>query len=448
MMVSNTEKRHVSIIAMGCSKNLVDAERVAFMLREAGYAPVFDPPHPKGIVVINTCGFIGDAKEESINAILECAELKKRNKVSKIIVMGCLSERYRAELPGELPEVDRWYGKFDWVNLVDDLKADLPADECGNNATPPAKAWERSFYKEKPKPYSAYIKIAEGCNRFCAFCAIPLITGRYRSRTIEDIAEEVTALASRGVREFNIIAQDLTYYGKDIYHKQEIARLVDRLADIEGVEWLRLHYAYPKDFPLDLLDVMARRPNVCKYLDIALQHIDDTVLSNMDRHINAEETRTLLAEIRRRVPGITLRTTLMVGFPGETDEAFERLKEFVREQRFERMGAFAYCEEDDTAAARRFADDIPAEVKQHRLDELMAIQQEISAEVLADMVGKEVKVLVDSHDGEAWVGRTEGDSPEVDIDVNIFTDRRLQPGKFYDVKITDSSFFSLTAELI
>jgi len=446
-MVSNTDKRHVGIIAMGCSKNLVDAERVAFMLREAGYTPEFDPAHPKGIVVINTCGFIGDAKEESINAILEMAELKKRHKVSKIIVMGCLSERYRAELPGELPEVDRWYGKFDWIDLVNDLKADQPENSCEETGKPAPRPWERCFYKEKPKPYSAYIKIAEGCNRFCAFCAIPLITGRYRSRTIEDIAEEVTALASRGVREFNIIAQDLSYYGTDIYGRQEIARLVDRLADIEDVEWIRLHYAYPKDFPLDLLDVMSRRPNVCKYLDIALQHIDDTVLANMDRHITAAETRELLAEIRRRVPGITLRTTLMVGFPGETEEAFGRLKDFVREQRFERMGAFAYCEEDDTAAARRFADDIPAEVKQRRLDELMAIQQDISAEILADMVGKEVKVLVDSHDGDVWVGRTEGDSPEVDIDVNIRTDHRLQIGRFYNAIITDSDFFSLTAEL-
>ena len=315
-MVSNKDRRPVSIIAMGCSKNLVDAERVAFMLREAGYTPEFDPARPRGIVVINTCGFIGDAKEESINAILETAELKKRGRVSKIIVMGCLSERYRAELPGELPEVDRWYGKFDWTSLVDDLEA----DSTENNAAPAVKAhpWERCFQKEKPKPYSAYIKIAEGCNRFCAFCAIPLITGRYRSRTIEDIAEEVTALASRGVREFNIIAQDLSYYGTDIYGRQEIARLIDRLADIDGVEWIRLHYAYPKDFPLDLLDVMARRDNVCKYLDIALQHIDDTVLANMQRHITGDETRALLAEIRRRVPGITLRTTLMVGFPGET----------------------------------------------------------------------------------------------------------------------------------
>lgn len=447
-MVSNIDRRPVSIIAMGCSKNLVDAERVAFMLREAGYTPVFDPERPKGIVVINTCGFIGDAKEESINAILETAELKKRGRVSKIIVMGCLSERYRAELPGELPEVDRWYGKFDWTSLVSDLEA----GSNDNIAAPATQAhpWERCFQKEKPKPYSAYIKIAEGCNRFCAFCAIPLITGRYRSRTIEDIAEEVTALASRGVREFNIIAQDLSYYGTDIYGRQEIARLIDRLADTDGVEWIRLHYAYPKDFPMDLLDVMARRDNVCKYLDIALQHIDDTVLANMQRHITGDETRALLAEIRRRVPGITLRTTLMVGFPGETEEAFGRLKDFVREQRFERMGAFAYCEEDDTAAARNLTDDIPDEVKQRRLDQLMAIQQDISAEVLASMVGREVKVLIDSRQGNMWTGRTEGDSPEVDIDVNIFTDenRRLRIGQFYTVKITDSDFFSLTAELI
>lgn len=432
----------IAVISLGCSKNLVDSERLMRMLENVGYQ-VVEPDEAflrarKGKhVVINTCGFIGDAKEESINEILGWAELRKAGKIQGLYVMGCLSQRYSAELPAELPEVDRWYGKTDWPALVTDLARKHPA-------TAP---YDRILTTPR---HHAYLKIAEGCDRFCAFCAIPLITGRYKSRPVEEIIEEVKMLVGRGVKEFNVIAQDLTSYGKDLYGTPSIARLVDAIADVEGVEWIRLHYAYPNEFPMDLLDVMASRPNVCRYLDIALQHISDNVLSNMRRHITGAETRALLAEIRKRVPGIHLRTTLMVGFPGEGEKEFDELMDFVREQRFERMGAFAYCEEEDTAAARNFADDIPAEVKQRRLDQLMAIQQDISAEVLSKMVGREVKVLIDSHEGDMWTGRTEGDSPEVDIDVNIFTDgnRRLRIGQFHTVRITDSDFFSLSAELI
>ena len=392
-------------------------------------------------MVVNTCGFIGDAKEESIELLLGLARLKEEGVIGRIAVMGCLSQRYMEELEAEIPEVDCWYGKFDWRGFADSLP-----DRNGAFEDRP-KPWERVL---TGNPWSAYIKISEGCNRFCAFCAIPLITGRHTSRPIGEIIEETRQLVGKGVKEFNIIAQDLSYYGMDIYGRHALAELVDRMADIKGVEWIRLHYAYPTDFPYDILPVMARRDNVCKYLDIALQHISDPVLDRMRRNFNASQTRELIERIRREVPGIRLRTTLMVGFPGETEEAFCRLKDFVREQRFERMGAFAYCEEEDTAAARNFADDIPAEVKQRRLDQLMAIQQDISAEVLASMVGREVKVLIDSHEGDMWTGRTEGDSTEVDIDVNIFTDgnRRLRIGQFYTVRITASDFFSLSAELI
>ena len=369
----------IAVISLGCSKNLVDSERLMRMLENVGYQ-VVEPDEAflrarKGKhVVINTCGFIGDAKEESINEILGWAELRKAGKIQGLYVMGCLSQRYSAELPAELPEVDRWYGKTDWPALVTDLARKHPA-------TAP---YDRILTTPR---HHAYLKIAEGCDRFCAFCAIPLITGRYKSRPVEEIIEEVKMLVGRGVKEFNVIAQDLTSYGKDLYGTPSIARLVDAIADVEGVEWIRLHYAYPNEFPMDLLDVMASRPNVCRYLDIALQHISDNVLSNMRRHITGAETRALLAEIRKRVPGIHLRTTLMVGFPGEGEKEFDELMDFVREQRFERMGAFAYCEEEDTYAARHFDDSIPDEVKQSRLARLMELQEEISAGIQDTKVG-------------------------------------------------------------
>ena len=375
-----TKKRSVNVVTLGCSKNLVDSERVLSMLSDAGFEAYHQTEEDTDIVVINTCGFIGDAKEESVNTILEFCEAKKRGDISELYVMGCLSERYRDDLRTEIPEVDRYYGKFDWTELVGDLSSSANDEDVNVSDDAPA-ASEKSPRVVTTPSHHAYIKISEGCNRFCAFCAIPLITGRHHSRPMEEIEAEVGTLAAKGVREFNIIAQDLSSYGLDLYGGHRLAQLVDRLADIHGVERIRLHYAYPADFPMDILDVMARRDNVCKYLDIALQHISDRVLTNMRRHISADETRRLLAEIRRRVPGIHIRTTLMVGFPGENESDFEELMDFVREQRFERMGAFAYCEEEGTFAANNLPDLIPEDVKQERLSRLMALQEEISLEI-------------------------------------------------------------------
>lgn len=425
----------IAVISLGCSKNLVDSERLMRMLENVGYQVVeadeaFLRARKGKHVVINTCGFIGDAKEESINEILGWAELRKAGKIQGLYVMGCLSQRYSAELPAELPEVDRWYGKTDWPALVTDLARKHPA-------TAP---YDRILTTPR---HHAYLKIAEGCDRFCAFCAIPLITGRYKSRPVEEIIEEVKMLVGRGVKEFNVIAQDLTSYGKDLYGTPSIARLVDAIADVEGVEWIRLHYAYPNEFPMDLLDVMASRPNLCRYLDIALQHISDNVLSNMRRHITGAETRALLAEIRKRVPGIHLRTTLMVGFPGEGEKEFDELMDFVREQRFERMGAFAYCEEEDTYAARHFDDSIPDEVKQSRLARLMELQEEISAGIQDTKVGSVQRVIIDREEPDYYVGRTQYDSPEVDPEVLVEKSVTLRPGEFCDVEITSSAPFEL-----
>lgn len=423
----------VDVITLGCSKNLIDSERVLRMFSDTGM-PVRHNPEgtPARMVVINTCGFIGDAKEESINTILEYVAAKERGEVDTIAVMGCLSERYRRQLAEEIPEVDYWYGKFDWPGVVSAFASSRPA----------AVAYDRVV---TTGPGNAYIKIAEGCNRFCAFCAIPLITGRYKSRPIEEIVDEVRTLCGQGIHELNIIAQDLSYYGTDIYGRQAIARLVDTIADVPGVHWIRLHYAYPADFPMELLDVMARRDNVCKYLDIALQHISDKVLTNMRRHITAAETRELLAEIRRRVLGIHLRTTLMVGFPGEDEAAFEQLMDFVRETRFERMGAFAYCEEEDTYAAGAYTDGISDDVKQSRLDRLMALQENISLEIQESKVGSTVEVVIDSEDADYYVGRTQWDSPEVDPEVLIDKTVTLKRGQFVKVRITSAQPFELFA---
>ena len=421
---------------MGCSKNLVDSERVMRMFEAAGFDVRHNPDDVSADeVVINTCGFIGDAKEESIDMILRCCQAKEDGTVGHVTVMGCLSERYRGELPAEIPEVDRWYGKFDWKNVVDDIAERHPA----------LRPWDRRL----TTPYHyAYLKIAEGCNRFCAFCAIPLITGRLTSRPIEEIADEVRDLVNSGVREFNVIAQDLSSYGKDLYGRSELARLIETIADISGVEWIRLHYAYPADFPYDILPVMASRPNVCKYLDIALQHASDKVLGNMRRHITAAETEKLLERIRREVPGIHIRTTLMTGFPGEGPEEFAELLDFVRRQRFERMGAFAYCEEDDTWAARNLSDDVPQEVKQERLDKLMALQEEIAAELSQEKVGQQMRVICDSVNDDYFVCRSEFDSPEVDPEVLVPRDcgMELVPGRFYNVKITEAMPFELIAQ--
>lgn len=427
----------VNVVSMGCSKNLVDSERLMRMLSDVGFKPVeadsdewLDAAPADRYVVVNTCGFIGDAKEESIQEILVHAAERAEGSIAGLYVMGCLSERYRDELPPEISEVDGWWGKTDWPGLVTHLAGRAPA-------TAP---YDRVITTPR---HHAYIKIAEGCNRMCAFCAIPLITGRYKSRPVEEIVKEVRMLVGRGVKEFNIIAQDLTGYGKDLYGRYDIARLVRAISDVDGVEWIRLHYAYPKDFPMDLLDVMAERPNVCKYLDIALQHIADPVLANMRRHITAAETRELLAEIRRRVPGIHLRTTLMVGFPGEGEAEFDKLVGFVEEQRFERMGAFAYCEEEDTYAARHFEDAVPAEVKQARLDRLMELQEEISDRLQQQKVGTTQRVIIDREDGDYYVGRTQFDSPEVDPEVLVSKEVPLTRGQFVDVLITSAMPFEL-----
>ncbi len=431
-------KNRIDLITLGCSKNLVDSERLMAQLAACGYKMYHDSDEVKGeIVIVNTCGFIGDAKEESINMILELCAAKKRRRIGKVFVMGCLSGRHGEELRAAIPEVDRWYGKFDWVNIVTDLGHKW--DERLNN----------SRFQTTPSHYS-YVKIGEGCNRRCAYCAIPIITGTYKSRPIEDILDEVRELVSKGVSEFQLIAQDLTGYGKDLYGRYNIAELVERLAQEPGVKWLRLHYAYPTAFPYDLLPVMARYPNVCKYLDIALQHVSDGVLKRMLRHVSREETEALLARIRKEVPGIHLRTTLMVGFPGETEEDFAELLEFVKQQRFERMGAFAYCEEEGTYAARHYTDDVPMEEKQRRLDILMQAQEEISLSVGEQKIGQTLRVVVDRLDGDYYVARSEYDSPEVDPEVLIAADEStvLEIGAYYMVKIRSAEPYELMAEVV
>ncbi len=431
------KKNQIDIVTMGCSKNLVDSETLMKLFEDNGYHCVHDPKRPQGeIAVINTCGFIEDAKQESIDTILEFIQAKEEGRLRKLYVMGCLSQRYQKELEAEMPEVDKFYGKFNYKELLKELgKADVPACSGTRHLTTPH--------------HYAYIKISEGCNRRCAYCAIPIITGKHVSRPMDEILDEVRQLVADGVKEFQIIAQELTYYGVDLDGKHHITELISRMADIPGVKWIRLHYAYPNQFPLDLLDVMREKPNVCKYLDIALQHISDNMLNRMHRHVSKQETIDLLKTIRERVPGIHIRTTLMVGFPGETQEDFHELLEFVRTQRFERMGAFAYSEEEGTYSANNYEDDIPAEVKQRRLDELMILQQDISAEVEAEKVGKVLKVIIDRKEGDYYIGRTEFCSPEVDPEVLIKAgEKRLRVGCFYNVEITQSEEFDLYGEVV
>lgn len=431
------KKNQIDIVTMGCSKNLVDSETLMKLFEDNGYHCVHDPKRPQGeIAVINTCGFIEDAKQESIDTILEFIQAKEEGRLRKLYVMGCLSQRYQKELEAEMPEVDKFYGKFNYKELLKELgKADVPACSGTRHLTTPH--------------HYAYIKISEGCNRRCAYCAIPIITGKHVSRPMNEILDEVRQLVADGVKEFQIIAQELTYYGVDLDGKHHITELISRMADIPGVKWIRLHYAYPNQFPLDLLDVMREKPNVCKYLDIALQHISDNMLNRMHRHVSKQETIDLLKTIRERVPVIHIRTTLMVGFPGETQEDFHELLEFVRTQRFERMGAFAYSEEEGTYSANNYEDDVPAEVKQRRLDELMILQQEISAEVEAEKVGKILKVIIDRKEGDYYIGRTEFCSPEVDPEVLIKAgEKRLRVGCFYNVKITQSEEFDLYGEVV
>lgn len=432
------KKTTVDIITLGCSKNLVDSEKLLRQLELEGYNVTHDSDNPQGeIAVVNTCGFIGDAKEESVNMILEMGERKKKGQLKQLYVMGCLSERYLADLAEEIPEVDKFYGKFNWNELLTDLGKQYHQESCNER------------HLTTPSHY-AYLKISEGCNRNCSYCAIPIITGKHQSRPIEEIVAEVRQLVSKGVKEFQVIAQELTYYGLDLYKKRAIAELVEKIADVPGVEWIRLHYAYPTNFPTELLDVMASHPNVCKYLDIALQHISDNVLSNMHRNITSAQTYELISTIREKVPGIHLRTTMMVGYPGESEEDFQELMKFVEWAKFERMGAFAYCEEDGTFSAENFEDDIDEETKQTRLSKLMRLQQRISADVQEKKVGMPFRVIIDRTEGDYYVGRTEFDSPEVDPEVLIRMDssKELKIGNFYNVNITAADDFDLYAEVI
>ena len=426
------KKGQVDIVTMGCSKNLVDSELLKKQLEANGFACVHDAPRPQGeIVVVNTCGFIADAKEESINTILELAQAKDEGKIKRLYVMGCLSQRYKSDLEREIPQVDRYFGKFDYMNLLRELGKEEIATCIG----------KRSI--TTPSHY-AYLKISEGCDRHCAYCAIPVITGRHKSRPKAEILAEVRDLVAMGVKELQVIAQELTYYGLDLDGRHGIADLIREIAEIDGVEWIRLHYAYPMQFPTDLLDVMRENPKVCRYLDIALQHISDPVLKRMRRHVTKAETMQLIEQIRAAVPGIHLRTTLMVGFPGETERDFEQLLEFVRWARFELMGAFAYSEEEDTYSGIHYEDDVPPEVKEQRLSRLMALQQDISAEMQAGKIGQTFKVIIDRKEGDYYVGRSEFSSPEVDPEVLIpASENRLRRGYFYNVRITDSDEFDL-----
>lgn len=424
-------KNKVDIITLGCSKNLVDSEQLMRQFVANGYTVKHDPHKINGeIVVVNTCGFIGDAQEESINMVLELGEAKRRGKIGKLFVMGCLSERFLKDLENELPEVDHFYGKFNWKELLNDL----------------GKSYHQELASDRilttPNHY-AYLKIAEGCNRTCSYCAIPISTGHYQSVPMEDLEKQVRLLVKQGVKEFQLIAQDLTYYGFDLYKRMALPELVERISDIPGVEWLRLHYGYPTHFPLDLLRVMRERDNVCKYMDIAFQHISDNMLKLMRRNITKEETYELLDRMRQEVPGIHLRTTLMVGHPGETDADFDELAEFVKKARFERMGAFAYSHEVGTYSYKHYADDVPQEIKQDRLDYLMRIQENISAEINSAKIGKTFKVIVDREEDDFFIGRTEFDSPEVDPEILIEKKDDLKIGQFYQVKVEDAQPFEL-----
>ncbi len=430
-------KRKVDIITMGCSKNLVDSEHLIRQFEANGFSVEHDPEVPKGeIAIINTCGFIEAAKQESIDMILEFAQAKDEGRLKKLFVMGCLSERYMNDLAAEIPQVDKFYGKFNWKEVLSDLGSEYHK-EYDNERT----LTNSSHY--------AYLKISEGCNRHCSYCAIPIMTGNHQSRPMEEIIAEVKSLVKQGVKEFQVIAQELTYYGLDLYKEKKIAELVERISDVPGVEWIRLHYAYPAQFPMELLRVIRERDNVCKYLDIAFQHISNHMLELMLRHVTKEDTYSLIEKFRQEVPNLCIRTTLMVGHPGETEQDFEELKEFVEKVRFDRMGAFTYSEEEGTYAALHYKDDVPADVKQKRLDELMAIQEKIAAELSAKKIGQTLKTIIDREEGDYFIGRTEFDSPEVDPEVLIKKEEhKLNIGEFYQVKITDSDEFDLYGTVI
>lgn len=430
----------IDFVTMGCSKNLVDTENLMRKFEAKGYSCTHDSDTPDGeIAVINTCGFIGDAKEESINMILRFAQAKEEGRLKKLFVMGCLSQRYKEELEQEIPQVDKYYGKFDYNKLLEELADVNGGKVCSGTAR----------HLTTPSHY-AYVKISEGCDRHCAYCAIPIITGRHKSRPVEEIKEEIAQMVDMGVKEFQIIAQELTYYGVDLYGERRIAQLIDEIARIPGVEWIRLHYAYPTQFPMELLDVMGRHANVCKYLDIALQHVSDHMLTAMRRNTTKRQTYELLEEIRKRVPGIAVRTTLMVGFPGETDDDFEQLMEFVKWARFERMGAFAYSEEEGTYSAEHYEDNVPEEVKQERLDRLMTLQESISAELETEKVGTVVKAIIDRREGDYYIARSQYSSPEVDPEILIEADDEnpLEIGEFYKAEITGAEEFDVYATVV
>lgn len=427
-------RNKIDVITLGCSKNLVDSELLMRQFVANGYTVEHDPEEPDGeIAVVNTCGFIGDAKEESINMILDFVEAKKQNKLKKLFVMGCLSQRYVDELRVEIPEVDAFYGKFDWRGIVDELGKSYYKD----------LEFDRSL---STPPHYAYVKVSEGCDRTCAYCSIPIITGKHISRPIEDIVEEVKLLVKKGVKEFQLIAQDLTYYGLDRYKTMKLPELVERISDVEGVEWIRLHYAYPLHFPLDLLRVMRERDNVCKYLDIALQHVSNEMLKKMRRNISKQQTIDLIKKIREEVPGIHIRTTMMVGHPGETEQDFQELLEFVKETKFERLGAFPYSHEEGTYCDKNYIDDIPASVKQDRMNQLMEVQEDISMAVNNDKIGKVLRVIIDREEEDFYIGRTEFDSPEVDGEVLIDKSDEMIVGEMYDVEITSALPFDLMGE--
>jgi ribosomal protein S12 methylthiotransferase len=429
-------KNRIDVVTMGCSKNLVDSELLMRQLIANGYTLEHDPETPKGeIAVINTCGFIGDAKEESINMILSFAEAKKERGLKKLYVMGCLSERYREELQKEIPEVDKFYGKFDWRGLISDLGKSYNKE----------LEFDRSL---STPPHYAYLKISEGCDRTCSYCSIPIITGKYKSRPIEDIEDEVRRLVTGGVKEFQFIAQDLTYYGIDLYKSMKLPELVERISDIKGVEWIRLHYAYPAHFPVDLLRVMRERDNVCNYLDIALQHISDRMLKIMRRNITKQQTYDLIKLFRNEVPGIHIRTTMLVGHPGETEEDFNELVDFVKEMKFERLGAFPYSHEEDTYNDKNYSDDVPASIKQERMNTLMEMQEGIALSVNETKVGQTMKVIIDREDSDYFVGRTEFDSPEVDGEILISKAKDLVVGEFYNVRIEAAYPFDLLGTVI
>ena len=432
------QKNRVDVISLGCYKNLVDSEKLMRLFKNAGFKVFHDSDKVCGeFVVVNTCGFIGDAKQESIDIILELTELKKRGRIGKLIVMGCLSERYIHQLEQEIPEVDAYYGKFNWSDMIDDFVAQRKNEKSSNDlrvVTTPA--------------HYAYLKIAEGCNRTCSYCAIPIITGAYKSRDIESIVDEAKWLAHKGVKELQLIAQDLTYYGLDLYHEHKLPELVSKLSEINGIEWIRLHYGYPNNFPYQILDVMRDNPKVCSYFDIALQHISDNMLKLMRRNLTKQDTLQFIENVRKAVPGIHLRTTLLVGHPGETEEDFNELIDFVETQKFERLGVFAYSHEEGTYSYKNYSDDIPEEVKQSRVDKIMSLQEKISQSIAAEKVGSIMRVIIDREDPDFYVARTEFDSPEVDGEVYIDKKIPLTVGDFYNVEIIDSDVYDLFAKLV